>query len=203
VKRSTAIGHLVDTGEVASEQLKFRGTDIGWPVEELWVAGDLLGPAETVDAGSVVLVLDVPPDEARGSRSILRASGPASSSGSGSAHCCGLTGRLRGRSGTTSIAGSHGTGRPVPDSTTLSSTCCGPGGSTASTSSSRPAAELARQLVVELPVSRRHLRTVVERYWDGGWRREHEGYDESPEDHLWRAAAAVSEMQDALDELET
>jgi hypothetical protein len=29
VKRSTAIGHLVDTGEVASEQLKFRGTDIG------------------------------------------------------------------------------------------------------------------------------------------------------------------------------
>ena len=44
---------------------------------------------------------------------------------------------------------------------------------------------------------------LIERYWDGGWRREHRGYDETPEDHLWRAAAAVSEMQDALDELET
>ena len=64
MKRSTAIGHLVETGEVSSEQLKFRGTDIGRPIEELWVAGDLLGEAETVDAGSVVLVLDVPADEA-------------------------------------------------------------------------------------------------------------------------------------------
>lgn len=65
------------------------------------------------------------------------------------------------------------------------------------------ASELTRQLQVELPVSRGHLRTMIERYWDRDWRREHKGYDESPEDHLWRAAAAVSEMQDALDELET
>jgi len=65
------------------------------------------------------------------------------------------------------------------------------------------ARELARQLQVELPVYRGHLRTMIERYWDRDWRREHKGYDESPEDHLWRAAAAVSETQDALDELET
>jgi len=64
VKHSTAIGHLVETGEVSSEQLRFRGTDIGWPVDELWVTRDLLGLAETVEAGSVVLVLEVPPDEA-------------------------------------------------------------------------------------------------------------------------------------------
>ncbi len=31
--------------------------------------------------------------------------------------------------------------------------------------------ELARQLQAELPVSRGHLRTVVERYWDRDWRR--------------------------------
>jgi hypothetical protein len=65
------------------------------------------------------------------------------------------------------------------------------------------ASELIGQLRAELPVSRAHLRTVVERYWDRDWRRENKGYDESPENHLWRAAAAVSEMQDALDELET
>jgi hypothetical protein len=64
MKRSTAIGHLVETGQVSSEQLRFRGTDIGWPVEELWVTGDLLSLADTVDAGSVVIALDVPPDEA-------------------------------------------------------------------------------------------------------------------------------------------
>lgn len=80
---------------------------------------------------------------------------------------------------------------------------CEPGGSTASTSWSQRSASSARQLHAELPVSRRHLRAVVDRYWDRDWRREHKGYDESPEGHLWRAAAAVAEIQDALEELET
>jgi hypothetical protein len=62
---------------------------------------------------------------------------------------------------------------------------------------------MVRQLQAELPVSRAHLRSMIERYRDRDWRREHKGYDESPEDRLWRAAAAVSEMQDALDELAT
>ena len=63
MKRSAAVGHLVEIGEVSSERLRLRGTDIGWPLEELRVTGDLLGLADTVDAG-VVLVVDVPPDEA-------------------------------------------------------------------------------------------------------------------------------------------
>ncbi len=54
MKRSTAIGHLMETAKVSSEQLRFRGTDMGWPVEALWVTGDLLGPADNVEAGSVV-----------------------------------------------------------------------------------------------------------------------------------------------------
>lgn len=62
--------------------------------------------------------------------------------------------------------------------------------------------ELAKQLHEELAVSRDHLRSVTEGYWDRDWRRQHKGYDSSPEDHLWRAAAAVSEILDALDELE-
>jgi hypothetical protein len=63
VKRSTAIRHLVETAEVARDLLRFRNSDIGWPLEELWVTGDLLGFAEDVDAGSVVLTLDVQPEE--------------------------------------------------------------------------------------------------------------------------------------------
>ena len=54
------------------------------------------------------------------------------------------------------------------------------------------ASELARQLQVQLPVSRAHLPTMPERYWDRDWRREHKGYDESPEDHLWRAGGQRS-----------
>lgn len=134
MKRSTAIGHLVETGEVSSEQLRFRGTDIGWPVEELWVTGDLLGLADTVEAGSVVLALDVPPDEApwlainpagewAGEQLRLR-----------SARSCGATGPSGGRCGTTRIAGWPGTGRPRRDSMRRSSTPCGPDDWTASTS---------------------------------------------------------------------
>ncbi len=38
-------------------------------------------------------------------------------------------------------------------------------------------------------------------YWDGDWRRKHKGDNESPEDHLWRAATAVEDMLQALGEL--
>lgn len=63
VKRSTAIGHLFEMAEVATERLRLRDTDIGWPLEEMWVTGDLLGFAETLEAGSVVVVLDLPAEE--------------------------------------------------------------------------------------------------------------------------------------------
>jgi hypothetical protein len=63
VKRSTAIGHLVEMAEVATERLRLRDTDIGWPLEQLWVTGDLLGLADTLEAGAVVLVLDLPAEE--------------------------------------------------------------------------------------------------------------------------------------------
>jgi hypothetical protein len=62
-------------------------------------------------------------------------------------------------------------------------------------------AELTTQLRAEMAVSREHLRSVLESYWDRDWRRRHKGYDESPEDHLWRTATAVSEMLDALGNL--
>jgi hypothetical protein len=58
-------------------------------------------------------------------------------------------------------------------------------------------AQLASQLDEELEVSRRHLRSTVDQYWDQRWRREHRSYDVSPEDHLWRAAMAVADLVDA------
>jgi len=35
VKRSSAVGHLVEMGAVASERLSLHQTDSGWPLEEL------------------------------------------------------------------------------------------------------------------------------------------------------------------------
>jgi hypothetical protein len=43
VKRSTAIGHLVEMAAVATDRLRLRDPDIGWPLEEMWVTGDLIG----------------------------------------------------------------------------------------------------------------------------------------------------------------
>lgn len=63
-------------------------------------------------------------------------------------------------------------------------------------------AELVEQLRAELDVSRRHLRLVLDGYWEGHWRSEHRGSDGTPEDHLWRAAQGVREIEDALAELD-
>jgi hypothetical protein len=202
VKRSTAIGHLVEMGEVASERLPLRDSEIGWPAEELWAAGDLLGLADSFEAGSVVVVLDVPPEAAPwlainpagewvgdqlrlGKRPLMWCYRPLGWPVWNHEHRrlvrfwsagAGLDDRV-----IEALRARRFEGLEIVE----------------------PAADaLATQLRAELIVSRRHLREVLERYWDRDWRRGHKGYDESPEDHLWRAATAVSEMQDALDELE-
>lgn len=60
-------------------------------------------------------------------------------------------------------------------------------------------AEWTAQLEIELLASRRHLRALLAHYDDRDWRRAHRGYDDSPEEHRWRAAQAVTELLDALD----
>jgi len=49
--------------EVATDRLPLRTSAIGWPLDELWVSGALLEPAEEVDHGAVVLMIGLPPDE--------------------------------------------------------------------------------------------------------------------------------------------
>jgi hypothetical protein len=63
VKRSTAVRHLVEMGEEASDLLRLRDSDVGWPLEEIWVTGELLDSNGDLDAGSVILLLDVAPAE--------------------------------------------------------------------------------------------------------------------------------------------
>ena len=62
--------------------------------------------------------------------------------------------------------------------------------------------ELAAQVLVERDVARRHLVTVTESFHDPGWRREHRGDGDYPENHLWSATAAYLELDDALQRLD-
>jgi hypothetical protein len=63
VKRSTTIRHLVEMAEVATERMRLRETDIGWPLEEMWMTGELLGFADPIETRAVVLVLDLPAED--------------------------------------------------------------------------------------------------------------------------------------------
>ena len=63
MRRSTAVRRLAEMADVAADRLRLRDSDLGWPLEELWVTDDLLEHRSELEAGSVVLVLDLAPDE--------------------------------------------------------------------------------------------------------------------------------------------
>ena len=201
MKRSTAIGHLVEMAEVATERLRLRDTDIGWPLEEMWVTGDLLGLADTLEAGSVVLVLDLSAEELPWL----------------ALHPAGEWVGEQLRLGKRPLRWCY---RPLTwpvwnhEHRRLARFWSAAGGLDTSViealrsrrldrlALAEPSAEeLAEQLPTELAVARRHLGAVLEAYWDHDWRRRHSGHDESPEDHLWRAATAVTDIWAALDGL--
>lgn len=92
VKRATTIRHLVEMAEVATERMRLRETDIGWPLEEMWVTSELLGFAQTLEVGAVVLVSTCPPRTCRGWSSSPPANGWAISYGSANGRFGGATG---------------------------------------------------------------------------------------------------------------
>ncbi len=55
------------------------------------------------------------------------------------------------------------------------------------------------QLGVELSVAKAHLRSILDRYWDSDWRRA-DRHSTSPEDQLWRAATAVTDIDTVIDD---
>lgn len=205
VKRSTAVGHLVEIGEVATDRLALRETNIGWPLEELWVAGDLLGLADTIDACAVVVVVVVVLDVPAGELPWL-AVHPAGDWVGDQLRLGRRPVRWCYRPRTWPVW-NHEHRRLVrfwtaPD---------GLGRDVIEALRSRrldglvvvelTADELVDQIREELVASRRHLRYVLDNYWNRDWRRAHKGDAESPDDHLWRAATAVEDMREALVEL--
>ena len=54
------------------------------------------------------------------------------------------------------------------------------------------------QLRIERDASRRHLHSVLDRYHDRDWQRDHRGFGMYPEDHLWWAAEAFLDLDEAI-----
>jgi len=194
VKRSSAIRHVVEMCAEATDCLTMRETDIGWPLEELWVTGELLGTDREVDSGSVILRLDVPPDELPwlalhpgaewvgqrlrlGKRPMMWCYRPLPWPAWNVSHrrvvriwsaAAGLDEAaleaLRSCEGLDVI-------EPTDD-------------------------ELRTQLVDERAVSHAHLHRIVDDYEEPEFRRRHRGGQ--AEDHLWRAAAGLLDIDDGL-----
>lgn len=185
--------------DVATERCRLRDTDIGWPLEEMWVTGDLLGLADTLETAAVVLVLDLPLDELPwlaihstgewigeqlrlGKRPLQWCYRPLAWPVWNHEH----------RRLVRFWSASDGLDTTVIDALRARRLD--------RLEVVEPAFdELAEQSREELAVSRRHLRAMLDNYWDRDWRRDHTGYDTSPEDHLWRAATAVTDIWAALD----
>lgn len=194
VKRSTAVRHLVEVADEASDRLRFRDTSIGWPLEELWAAGSFVEPGASGEGGAVVLLLDVPPAELSWLR--LHPAG----------EYVGEVLRLGNRpvswwyrpAGLPAWSVEHrrlvrfwtadgGLDERVIDGLRR--------GDLEAVDVVEPAEdELVAELREELAMARAHLRMVLDRYWDRDWRQSHRPSD----DHLWRAAEAVSSLERAV-----
>lgn len=203
MKRATATRHLVEMG-AAADDLVDRARALGAaPLTELWVTGDLLTPTDTLEWGSVVLVLDLPPDQLTW---LAR---------DATAEWVGAQLRLGKRPMGWSYRPAAWPVWNVRDRRLARFWADGAGIDDAAIEALRErqldrlavveaaVGEWTAQLTVELVASRRHLRDVLDHFEDRDWRRAHTGVDESPGDHLWRAAQAVTDLLDALDASET
>lgn len=195
MKRSTAIRHLIEIGDEASARLHLRTTAIGWPLDKIWAGGAFLDSVDEFDHGQVVLRLGLPVrelpwlaahpagewigDQLRlGKRPMLWTYRPTE----WPAWNC------RARRVVRFWSAANGTDADAVDALRQRSHVHvdEPGHE-----------EFAAQLTMELELAMRHLRATVDRYWDRDWRDENRGYT-TPEDQLWRAAAAISELDAAL-----
>jgi hypothetical protein len=195
VKRSTAIRHLVEMAEVATEHANLTRSPVDWPLTEMWVAGHLLERTEEVDHGTVVLMIDLPPDELPwlavhptaewvgeqlrlGKRPMLWSYRPAAWP----------AWTYRNPRVARVWSASNGLESDLIDQLR----------SEAAADLIEPERdELIEQIGVELEGSKAHLRSILDQYWDRDWRRSNRHHT-SPEDLLWRAATAVIELEDAL-----
>jgi hypothetical protein len=202
MKRSTVARHLREIADQADRLSRFDPDvfDIP-PLVEVWVGGDLVDDGTEIEHVVAILVFDIDADELPeivlhpverdlhgflgvGKRPMIWRSRP--SSRPPWSHLERRVARIWTRDAGPDVDGIDGLARADFSGVTI----------TAPTDD-----DLGAWLLSELPRSEDHLREVLDRYWDGDWRREHSGDGIYPDDHLWRASWAVQSMRDASAEL--
>ena len=195
VKRSTAIRNLVTVAEAADHHAATAGLE--WPLHQMWVAGEILDGPATLEVVSVILGLDVPAAELP-----WLALHPAEQVVADQLRLPKLPIRRYARPiaepiwnpafrrvarfwDVTTGLDQHTvealeSGDPVPAVEPTPD-------------------EYARQMTKELTRCRAHLDAVLDSFWEPAWRKAHRGGGIYPEDHLWRAAQAVRDLEAAVE----
>ncbi len=194
MKLSTAIRHLEQIG---AESTRYGDLQpLGWPLESMWIADDILDAPDALDVVTVLLLVDVPAEDLpwRTLNSVERAIAetlripklPIWRHGRPSSWPAWNAENRRVRrfwsleEGTdTTVIETLRAGKPLDPVAVEPSV-------------------FIEQMESERAVSRVHLATVLDEYWEQSWRREHEGYGIHPEDHLWRAAYGLQQIEAAL-----
>ncbi len=167
--------------------MRFRETEIGWPLEEVWVTGAVLDPVDELEHGSIVLMIDLPPAELP-----WLAVHPT-------AEWIGDQLRLRKRPLWWSYRDRR-VARLWSATSGLDDEVIDALRTQRPPKVVEPALDqLLDQLGIEVAVAKAHLRTILAHSRAQEGRRANRR-GTSPEDQLWRAATAVTEIETAIDE---
>ncbi|CAM2974228.1 hypothetical protein [Skermania piniformis] len=201
MKRSTAVRNLAEVASTATSSARLRDADIGWPLRELWVSGQLLESADILEWGSVILVLDLPaaglpwlvqPPALDWVRERLRL-------GKRPLEWCYRPREWPAWNPRHRRVARFWTERDGVDDTALDALHRGEVDQLDVQAPTDD--EFRTQLTEELGCSWDHLRAVLDSYWEQDWRRAQHSLETSPEEQLWRGAEAVSQIREALDRL--
>ncbi|MGH9031924.1 MAG: DUF7711 family protein [Acidimicrobiia bacterium] len=196
MRYSSAVGRL---RAITADLDRLAGFDEDFLLEEAWVFGELLDGPDQPDVVSLALVVDLPAEE------VTWCARPASAEALASSlrfekyplrwfwrpmvwpvwnHAINRAVRFWSKGAGTDMAALDAlVRRRFEDLTVVAPPDAG---------------ALRGQLVIDFEAARLHLRQVVDRYDDPGWRREHKGFGVYPEDHLWWAAKGFLEVETAL-----
>ncbi len=195
MKRSTAVRNLVTLSKAADRHAALAGLD--WPLRQMSVAGEILDGPATLEAVSVILGLEMPADELP-----WLALHPREQAVADMLRLPKLPIRRYARPIEEPAWNpvfrkvvrfwdvATGLDRQVVEA--LDS------GDPAPAVEPTPD-EYVRQMTRELTRCRGHLCGVLDGFWEPAWRQAHRGGGIYPEDHLWRAARAVRDIEAALE----
>jgi len=194
MKRSTALKHI---DHIAAEATRYaEAQPEGWPLESMWIADEILDAPDTLSVVTVALLVDVPIEDLPW-RTLNRAEVAV-------AQTLRIDKLPLWRHGRPSVwpAWNAENRRVRRFWHTTEGTDTGVIETLREGNRVEPIDiephEFIDQMRAEYRVSRAHLHTVLDEYWEHPWRNEHSGFNIHPEDHLWRAAYGLQQIEEAL-----